>query len=69
MDAMRCLECGDVRWSLIGFAEDTGTCELCGGETVPERRQPAGMSRGGVERRDALVLAGVDTHETSGATA
>ena len=41
MEAMRCKECGDVRWSFLGFAGRRDTrCELCGSKMVPERRQP-----------------------------
>lgn len=55
MDAIRCLECGDVRWSLIGLHGPLGTCELCGGEMVPERRRPSVTGgRPPVERRDLV---------------
>jgi transcription initiation factor TFIIIB Brf1 subunit/transcription initiation factor TFIIB len=41
MDAMRCKECGDVRWSFTGLADRSEVrCELCGAVMVPERRQP-----------------------------
>ena len=64
MDAIRCLDCGDVRWSLMGLKGRPGNCTMCGGEMVPERRRPtpgAMMSPG--ERRDhadahATVAAG-----------
>ena len=57
MDAMRCKDCGDVRWSFTGIARHRDRrCELCGGEMAPERRQP---HRGPLnlrnERRDAMV--------------
>lgn len=53
MDAIRCLDCGDVRWSLIGLKGQPGTCAICGGEMVPERRRPAKADRfGRSERRD-----------------
>lgn len=53
MDAIRCLDCGDVRWSLMGLKGRAGKCTMCGGEMVPERRRPAAgarLRRG--ERRD-----------------
>jgi hypothetical protein len=45
MDALRCKECGDTRWSLSGFGPRTAQlmsarCELCGGHMVVERRRP-----------------------------
>jgi hypothetical protein len=46
MDALRCTNCGDTRWSLTGFATvvvaavPRHRCELCGGAMVRERRQP-----------------------------
>ena len=40
MEAMRCEDCGDVRWSFMGFADRQPKCELCGGQMVPERRNP-----------------------------
>ena len=54
MDALRCRDCGDTRWSLSGFTRHTGRrCELCGGEMVPERRAPNhGPSTLRTERRD-----------------
>ena len=54
MDAMRCTECGDVRWSFTGLAgAREQRCELCGAEMVPERRQPhRGPETLGDERRD-----------------
>ena len=56
MDAIRCLDCGDVRWSLMGLKGRPGTCSMCGGEMVPERRRPTGapMSRG--ERRELVAV-------------
>ena len=55
MDATRCLDCGDVRWSLIGLKGRAGACEICGGETVPERRRPAaGPHLELSERRDLV---------------
>jgi hypothetical protein len=41
MDAMRCKDCGDVRWSFMGLkSRHKARCELCGGVTLPERRRP-----------------------------
>ena len=43
MRAVRCVECGETRWSLFQgtFANLLAKpCPACGGETVPERRQP-----------------------------
>jgi hypothetical protein len=41
MHAMRCRQCGDVRWSFMRLAIRRDVrCELCGGEMLPERRQP-----------------------------
>jgi hypothetical protein len=64
MDAIRCLDCGDVRWSLIGLKGGPGTCEICDGEMVPERRRPAGTGRfQPSERRDLVPLAD-DGHDS-----
>lgn len=54
MEAIRCTECDDVRWSLLGIGKrDLGKCELCGGQMVRERRHPArGNGRLAIERRD-----------------
>ena len=58
MEAMRCKDCGDVRWSLEGFtAGGPERCELCGGEMVPERRLPTHRTPPlPIERRDAHPL-------------
>jgi hypothetical protein len=55
MEAIRCIDCGDVRWSLMGLAKTgPGKCEMCGGEMVRERRHPErGPMWLGAERRDA----------------
>ena len=54
MEATRCAECGDVRWSMFGLgAARLAPCEMCGGETVPERRRPHRVEIvAGDERRD-----------------
>jgi hypothetical protein len=59
MEAVRCIECGETRWSLfpgsLAHSLD-GPCELCGGETVIERRRPgAGPEQLDVERRRAAI--------------
>ena len=69
MDATRCLDCGDVRWSLIGLKGQAGACEICGGETVPERRRPTAGPRPEMgERRDLVGvpdLADITFHPTA----
>ena len=43
MEAVRCTQCGETRWSLFpgSLAHSLeAPCELCGGETVIERRRP-----------------------------
>jgi hypothetical protein len=56
MQAVRCLECGETRWSLFGGSFEhllSEPCQVCGGETVPERRRPGTSLRPPlVERRD-----------------
>jgi hypothetical protein len=63
MDAVRCPECGDVRWSFFGFGSrsDPVACELCGTTMVPERRRPKGVAvkPSPPERRRTLVTAQV----------
>ena len=42
MQAVRCKECGETRWSLFSSFRARAfeaPCELCGGETVVERRR------------------------------
>jgi hypothetical protein len=60
MEAVRCIECGETRWSLFpGSLVQAleAPCELCGGETVIERRRPgAGPDRLMVERRRAMTI-------------
>jgi len=54
MHGVRCLACGETRWSLFGRSveELLRPCELCGGETAVERRRPgAGPPRLAEERR------------------
>ena len=59
MEAVRCKQCGETRWSLfpgsLAHALEA-PCELCGGETVLERRRPgAGPDQLDVERRRAEI--------------
>jgi hypothetical protein len=56
VDAVRCLECGATRWTMFGATFEhllDEPCEVCGGETVVERRRPGtGARRVTLERRD-----------------
>jgi hypothetical protein len=71
MEAVRCKQCGETRWSLfpgsLAHALEA-PCELCGGETVLERRRPgAGPDQLEVERRRAEIadrIAGSDAATT-----
>ena len=60
MEAVRCTRCGETRWSLFpGFLAQAleAPCEVCGGETVVERRRPgAGPQELEVERRRAAIV-------------
>ena len=40
LQAVRCTQCGDARWSLFSSADPAKPCDLCGGEMKPERRMP-----------------------------
>jgi hypothetical protein len=55
MEAVRCTECGETRWSLFPRSLEhvlKAPCEICGGETLVERRRPgAGPPQLDVERR------------------
>jgi hypothetical protein len=57
MDAVRCLRCGDTRWTFRPESLErllSEPCEACGGPVVLERRRPgSGRSRPRVERRHA----------------
>jgi hypothetical protein len=61
MEAVRCTQCGETRWSLLpgGLTHLLDApCELCGGTTVVERRRPgAGPAMLDVERRRAAMAA------------
>ena len=65
MEAVRCTQCGETRWSLFAGSSShalSEPCELCGGETVLERRRPgAGPERLTVERRRAAILDRIGT--------
>ncbi len=53
MLAMRCKDCGDVRWSFSsrGVSHEGDRCELCGGEMVRERRIPGHARTGSTDER------------------
>jgi hypothetical protein len=56
LQAVRCTECGDARWSLFSSADVGQPCELCGGEMKVERRSPGSGPRTLIrERRTARV--------------
>jgi hypothetical protein len=43
MDAVRCLQCGETRWSFLSGTLErllAEPCESCGGRVVRERRRP-----------------------------
>ncbi len=56
MDAVRCVKCGETRWTLFSgsLARLLGErCRWCGGEMVVERRRPGTSGHTlVVERRD-----------------
>jgi hypothetical protein len=72
MEAVRCTRCGETRWSLLPGSRThalDAPCELCGGETVIERRRPgAGPQTLVVERRRTAMadrMAGRDAVDSS----
>jgi hypothetical protein len=69
MEAVRCTECGETRWSLFphSLAQSLhAPCELCGGEMVIERRRPgAGPQRLVVERRRAETVSRIGGRSSS----
>ena len=76
MEAVRCRQCGETRWSLLagGAAQLLAApCELCGGQTEIERRRPgAGPHTLAVERRRAAMvarIAGPDRADRTGIAA
>jgi hypothetical protein len=52
---MRCRDCGEVRWSILGRSESATDCPMCGGTMVEERRHPGRHARALKERRDEAV--------------
>ena len=57
MDAVRCLQCGETRWTLLRVPTQPVAgrpCELCGGPTVRERRRPGASRRPPVLERRGL---------------
>jgi len=41
MFGLRCVDCGEVRWSVLGRLQDVDrTCPGCGARMVEERRHP-----------------------------
>jgi hypothetical protein len=70
MEAVRCTQCGETRWSLLpgSLAHALESpCELCGGKTAIERRRPgAGPETLDVERRRAAIadrISGIESSE------
>lgn len=67
MYAVRCLACGETRWSLFSGSIEhvlADPCPACGGETVVERRRPGNFPREPVvERRERLVGSGARPRE------
>jgi len=59
MEAVRCLHCGETRWTLFRTAQglkSDSPCAACGGPVVVERRRPGAAPRiPFVERRDLRV--------------
>jgi hypothetical protein len=45
LKAVRCTNCGDVRWCLFSTADPERSCDLCGGEMKVERRSPGAGPR------------------------
>jgi len=53
---MRCADCGEVRWSILGRAvEGRSECPACGGAMIEERRHPGRLRWSKDERRDATL--------------
>jgi hypothetical protein len=56
MYGLRCEDCGEVRWSILGRATDGTACPACGAPMIEERRRPgrhAAPTPADAERRDA----------------
>ena len=47
LQAVRCTECGETRWSLFSSVETAlaRACEVCGGDVLLERRRPGSGPR------------------------
>lgn len=58
MFAMRCEQCGEVRWSFVVRARpDDVVCPACGSAMIAERRHPGRQpTPARDERRDVAVL-------------
>lgn len=60
MFGLRCKECGEVRWSILGRSDERDPeCPACGAQMVEERRHPGRRrtdAKAGGERRDAPTL-------------
>ena len=61
MFGRRCVDCGEVRWSILGRAGQMAECPACGGETVEERRHPGRRSLRRAERRDQPAVTTAST--------
>jgi hypothetical protein len=63
MEAVRCLKCGETRWTLFRAQvkrPPNRPCEACGGPTVIERRHPGASPRPPfTERRDSTPPSGL----------
>jgi len=56
LQAVRCTQCGDARWSIFSSADPAQPCVVCGGERKVERRMPGSGPRTLLrERRTAKV--------------
>jgi hypothetical protein len=54
MDAVRCLRCGETRWTFLSGTLErllADPCEACGGKVVGERRRPGADHRAGPDHR------------------
>jgi ribosomal protein S27E len=55
MYGLRCEDCGEVRWSILGRAADGAACPACGAPMIEERRRPGrhpAAAADDAERRD-----------------
>ena len=61
MFGLRCVDCGEVRWSVLGRFQDVDrTCPACGAQMREERRHPgrSTVRYDGSERRERPTFAG-----------